>query len=47
MREFAYEVGKELIAARFAVFHSIQRAASSLSKFMDYHENRQAADRNS
>ncbi|MGZ3593530.1 MAG: hypothetical protein ACXWL9_07860, partial [Syntrophales bacterium] len=24
MRQFAYEVGKELIAAGFAVFHSIQ-----------------------
>jgi acyl-CoA synthetase (NDP forming) len=42
MRQFAYEVGKELIAAGFAVFHSIQRAASSLSKFADYHERRNA-----
>ena len=45
MRQFAYEVGKELIAAGFAVFHSIQRAASALSKFVAYHEKRTAAGR--
>ena len=47
MRQFAYEVGKELITAGFAVFHSIQRAASSLSKFVSYHEKRKAAGRKS
>jgi len=45
MRQFAYEAGKELIAAGFAVFPSIQRAASSLSKFVSYHEKRKAAGR--
>jgi len=40
MKQFAYEAGKELIAAGFAVFPSIQRAASSLSKFVSYHEKR-------
>lgn len=43
MRQFAHEVGKELVASGFAVFHSIQRAASSLSKFVSYHERRKAA----
>jgi acyl-CoA synthetase (NDP forming) len=47
MRQFAYEVGKELIAGGFAVFHSIQRAASSLSKFVSYYERRNAAGRES
>lgn len=42
MRQFAYEVGKDLIEAEFCVFHSIQRAASSLSKFASYHERRKA-----
>lgn len=45
MKQFAYEAGKELIAAGFAVFPSIQRAASSLSKFVSYHEKRKAAGR--
>jgi acyl-CoA synthetase (NDP forming) len=45
MRQLAYEAEKELIAAGFTVFHSIQRAASSLSKFVSYHEKRKAANR--
>jgi hypothetical protein len=45
MRQLAYEAEKELIAAGFTVFSSIRRAASSLSKFVSYHEKRKAANR--
>jgi len=45
MRQLAYEAVKELIAAGFAVFSSIGRSASSLSKFVSYHEKRKAAGR--
>jgi len=45
MRQLAHEAGKELIEAGFAVFSSIGRAASSLSKFVSYHEKRKAPGR--
>jgi acyl-CoA synthetase (NDP forming) len=43
MRKLAYDAGKELTAAGFAVFPSIQRAATALAKFVRYHEGRRAA----
>ncbi len=43
MRKLAYDAGKELTAAGFAVFPSIQRAAMALAKFVRYHEGRRAA----
>ncbi len=43
MRKLAYDAGKELTAAGFAVFPSIQRAAMALTKFIRYHEERRAA----
>jgi acyl-CoA synthetase (NDP forming) len=45
MRKLAYDAGKELTAAGFAVFPSIQRAAIALSKFIRYHEERRTAGR--
>jgi acyl-CoA synthetase (NDP forming) len=42
MRKLAQDTGKELTAAGFAVFPSIQRAAIALSKFVDYKEKRKA-----
>jgi acyl-CoA synthetase (NDP forming) len=44
-RKLAYDASKELTAAGFAVFPSIQRAAMALSKFIRYHEKRKAAGR--
>jgi acyl-CoA synthetase (NDP forming) len=42
MKQLAYEAGKDLTAAGFAVFPSIQRAATALSKFVFYHEKLRA-----
>lgn len=43
MKKLAYDAGKQLTAAGFAVFPSIQRAAASLSKFVYYHEKRRVS----
>jgi acyl-CoA synthetase (NDP forming) len=45
MKRLADDAGKELTAAGFAVFPSIQRAAVALSKFVRYHEKRRAEGR--
>jgi acyl-CoA synthetase (NDP forming) len=45
MRKLAYDAGKELTAAGFAVFPSIQRAAMALIKFISYHEERRTVAR--
>jgi acyl-CoA synthetase (NDP forming) len=44
MRKLAYEAGRELTAAGITVFPSIQRAAAALSKFVRYHERRNASN---